>query len=358
MKISMKISAYSRIVTIALFCLFAGFSSAYAEQLQKRIVKSFNVNPDTKIIINNKFGTVHVNTWPKNQVHVEIEITVSAKNQKKTQELLDDINVMISDRISAGYLKFETEIGSSKGNVSFEINYVVDMPVKNDLNLSNSFGNVYLQNLEGNAEVKVKYGQLLAEDILGKSEILLTFGSGWNRIGSLNESDITVKYSKVNIESAGQLTLNDQFSDARLGKIGTLDLSCKYGDIKIEEVDHINGSGAFSGLDIGRLNGSIRVNGKYGDGITIDRISNGFTEIDITNEFSGVELWFEKGVRAQLDLRLSFGSFRTERGAFTFTHVVKNQNSSEYGGYINSENATAKVRINAKYGNIRLNVRD
>ncbi len=354
----MKMSTYSRLVTIVLLFLIAGYNSSFGEQLQKKIVKSFNVKPDTKIIVNNKFGTVHVNTWDKNQVHVEIEITVNAKNQKRTQELLDDINVAISDRIAAGYLKFQTETGSSKGNVSFEINYIIDMPVKNDLDLANSFGNVYLQNLDGNADISVKYGQLLAEDIRGTSEILLTFGSGWNRIGSLNTSDVTVKYSKVKIESAQNLTLDDQFSDARLGKIGTLDLKSKYGDIEIEEADHIKGSGAFSGLDIGQLNGSIRVNGKYGDGITIDRISNRFTEIDITIEFSGVELWFEKGARAQLDLRLSFGSFRTTKGAFTFTRVIKNQNSSEYGGYINSENATSKVRINTKYGNIRLNVLD
>lgn len=358
MRTFMKILPYNCLFVLSIVFLIAGYNVSFAEQLQKKIVKSYNVKPDTRIIIGNKFGTVHVNTWDQNRVNVEIEIVVSAKNQKKTQELLDNIDIEISEHIQAGYLKFQTEINSSKGNVSFEVNYEVKMPVKNDLDLSNSFGNVYLQNLDGNADIKVKYGQLLAEDITGSSKILLTFGSGWNRIGELNDARVTVKYSKVNIESANHLILDDQFSDARMGRVGTLELKCKYGDIEIEEVDHIKGNGAFSGLEIGKLNGSISVEGKYGDGITIDEVSKGFTNIDITNEFSGVDLWFEKGVRAQLDLRLSFGSFRTNKGAFTFTKVIKNQNSSAYSGFIISQNATSSVRIATKYGNVKLNVRE
>ena len=353
-----KMSAYNRISIFALFFILLGYDTSVGDQLEKKIVKSFNVKPDTRIIVNNKFGTVHVNTWAKDQVHLQVEIVVNGKNQKKTQDMMDDVSVTISDHIQAGYLKFQTEIGPSKGSRSLEINYIIDMPAKNDLDVSNSFGNIYLQNLEGNADITLKYGQLLAEDIRGKSEILMTFGSGWNRIGALGDADVTVKYSKVKIEAAGSLNLNDQFSDAKLGKIGALDLKCKYGDIEIEEVDEISGSGAFSGLEIGRLNKSISINGKYGDGITVEHVSNRFSNIDINIEFSGVELWFDPGARARLDLRLSFGSFRTDRGSFTFTRVIKNQNTSEYGGYLNSENATSKIRIDTKYGDIRLNVRE
>ena len=358
MKTLMRIYTYKHFLSLALFILFAGFNGIYAIELQKKIVKGFNVKQDTKIIVDNKFGTVHINTWSQNRVDVEIEIVAKGNSEKKTKSILNNISVDIDDRISAGYLKFQTQIESSKGNVSFEINYVVNMPAKNDLKLTNSFGNVYLQNLVGDTEITVKYGQLLAEDISGKSKILLTFGSGRTRIGALDDADVTVKYSKVDIESANKLKLDDQFSDARLGKLGSLELKCKYGEIEIDEVEHINGNGAFSGLLIGQLNGSIILSGKYGDGITIDKVSRNFTNIDISNEFSGVDLTFEKGVRAQLDLHLSFGSFRTVNGQFTFTRVIKKQNTSDYGGYIASENATAKVKISTKYGNIKLNIQE
>lgn len=352
----MKIDTYNRVVLLTIFVLFAGYYVAGATELQKKITKSFQVKQDTKIIVDNKFGTVHVNTWNQNNVTVEIEIIAKGNSDKNTKTILNSINIDIDDRIGAGYLQFRTQIESSKGNGSFEVNYVVNMPANNDLKLSNSFGNTYLQNLKGDAEITVKYGQLLAEDVSGKATILLAFGSGRNRIGSLNDGDVTVKYSKVNIESANKLKLNDQFSDAQLGKLGSLELNCKYGDIEIDEVDHIDGKGAFSGLRIGQLNGSIVLSGKYGDGVTIDKVSNSFTKIDISNEFSGVDLSFEKGVRAQLDLHLTFGSFKAVKGQFTFTRVIKKQNSSEYGGYIASDNAAAKISISAKYGNIRLNV--
>ncbi len=358
MRTLMRICTYKYFLSLALFILSVGSNGIYATELQKKIVKSFNVKQDTKIIVNNKFGTVHVNTWSYNRVDVEIEIVVKGNSEKKTKSLLNNISVDIDDHISAGYLKLQTLIESSKGNVSFEVNYVMSMPANNDLKLTNSFGNVYLQNLSGDAEITVKYGQLLTEDISGKSKILLAFGSGRARIGALGDADVTVEYSKIDIESANKLKLDDQFSDARLGKLGSLELKCKYGNIEIDEVEHINGNGAFSGLQIEQLNGSIVLSGKYGDGITIEKISRNFTNIDISNEFSGVDLTFENGVRARLDLYLSFGSFKAVKGQFTFSRVIKKQNTSEYGGYINSENANAKVKISTKYGNIKLNVLD
>jgi hypothetical protein len=105
---------------------------------------------------------------------------------------------------------FRTEIGKMQGNnhngkKGFEINYTVNMPKGNPLKLKNSFGDVYLANLDGKADLNVSYGSLKAENLThAESFVKVAFGSG--NIAYLKGGTLDVDYSKVNVERMGNLT--------------------------------------------------------------------------------------------------------------------------------------------------------
>lgn len=137
----------------------------FAQEDTRRISKSFNIKADTKIEINNKYGNVIINRWNKNVLELKVKIEAKGNTSSKTQKILDEIEIDISDRISSGKLSIETEIGEIRGNSSFSIHYEISMPDTNPLQLSNSFGNIYMGSYKGTLEVEVKYGQFQAEDL-------------------------------------------------------------------------------------------------------------------------------------------------------------------------------------------------
>src|SRR6476661_8753086 len=55
----------------------------------KRINKVFKVNATDKLDIENSFGKIHINTWDKNEITVEVVMIARANSEEKAQEILD-----------------------------------------------------------------------------------------------------------------------------------------------------------------------------------------------------------------------------------------------------------------------------
>ena len=155
---------YYKKTGIIFLVILLSITQLYAQKATKRISKSFNINGDTKIEIKNKYGNVIINKWDKNVLDLKVEIEAKGKTDSKTQKILDAIEIDISDRISSGYLSIETEISNISGNSSFSVHYEISMPNTNPMQLSNSFGSVYMGSYRGELEVEVKYGQFQAEE--------------------------------------------------------------------------------------------------------------------------------------------------------------------------------------------------
>ena len=327
----------------------------FAQEATKRISKSYDINSDTKIEIKNKYGNVIINKWDKNVLDLKVKIEAKGKSDSKTQKILDAIEIDITDRISSGQLSIETEIGSISGNSSFSVHYEISMPNTNPLNLSNSFGNVYMGSYKGNLDVKVKYGQLMAED-LDDASIRVEFSSAKCEIETLKSGKLDLRYSKMAIEDMGAVEISGQFSDLEIENAGSIELDGRYGNIEIENIKSLKGNIQFAGLDIEHLEESIMLETRHGDGINIDQVSNGFKEIDIEGQFSSIDITMESGSTAQLQFDLQFGNLKAHGEGINFTKVIKDHNTSEYKGYLAKSNAPSLIKVSTKYGNIRFDV--
>ena len=350
----MKNLFYKKTGLIFLVILIS-LSQLIAQEATKRISKSFNINSTTKIEIKNKFGNVIINKWDKNVLDLKVKIEAKGKSDSKTQKILDAIEIDISDRISSGQLSIETEIGSISGNSSFSVHYEISMPNTNPLNLSNSFGNVYMGSYKGNLDVDVKYGQLMAED-LDKASIRLDFSNSKCEIETLKSGKLDLRYSKMAIEDMGDVEISGQFSDLEIENAGSIELDGKYGNIEIENIKSLKGNLQFAGLDIENLEESIILEARHGDGINIDQVSNGFKSIDIEGQFSSIDITMESGAKARLQFDLQFGNLKAHGEGINFTKVIKDHNTSEYEGYLGKSNAPSLIKVSTKYANIRFDV--
>jgi len=328
--------------------------NVFAGGVTKRIAKSFNLKADTKIEISNKFGNVVINKWDKNVFDLKVEIIAEAKTDAKTQKLLDEIEIEITDRISSGSLSIASRLDlSHNGNSNFSINYEISMPNTNPLKLTNSFGNVYMGSYVGDLDVDVRYGQFQAED-LERAKLHIEFSNAKCEVETLKSGNLDLRYSKMSIDDLGDVEIESQFSDLEIGNAGKINLDGRYGKFEIGNVASLHGDIQFSGLDIKNLQETLVLETRHGNGISIDKVSSKFKIIDIEGEFSSIDLNMTKGTKALLDFELEFGNLKSYGEGINFNKVIKESNRSEYEGYLGSKDATATMNIRTKHGNIKV----
>lgn len=350
----MKLSYY-KFFTIFVLSVFLSANFSFAEKATKRVDRTFNINSNTKIEIHNQFGNVVINKWDRNVLDLKVTIEAEGKSESKAQKILDAIEVDISDRISSGSLKFETEIGNITGNSSFSVHYEITMPNTNPLEVSNNFGGIYMRSHKGDLDIEVKYGQFQAEDI-DRAKIRVDFSKSRCEIETLKSGFLDLRHSKVFIEEAGDVEVSSQFSDLEVEEVGVIELNGKYRKLELGRVKVLKGDIQFAELDIEYLEESLVLENQHGDGINIQKVSSDFKEIDIDGQFCSIELNLEEDTKAQLRFDLQFGNLKAFGDGINFNRVIKENNSSEYEGFLGDQNATASIKVNSRHGNIKLNV--
>jgi len=338
--------------TLIILILVCNYS--IASELSKVVKRDFKVNANTFIDINNKFGKVHINTWDKNEVHVNITIVVEGDG-RSSEDVLDDISIAFKDRISDNYLGITTTIGSSNNKSSYRIDYVISMPISNKLKIENSFGDTYLGDLSGDVEVSMKHGNLKAENLSGNSEITLSFGSSMSSIASVKKSYLNIKHSKITVDNAGTLQGDIQFSDLFIDKANTVDLVMKHGKLNVDEADEIIADMSFSDLLMDKLNQSAVLTLKYNK-LNIGEVNNGTQKIEVNGEFSDLKIGLDNSLKMQLTLNFDFANLKYKEGDFEFRKIIKDSKSKHFEGYIGDVNAKAAMRVNSKYGDLALYV--
>jgi hypothetical protein len=334
---------------------FASSVSVHAESEKRRSInKTYQVSGSTMVKLSNSFGKIHVETWDKNEVKVDIEIIVRASNDERAQNLLDKIDIHIEDGNPSSSLSFVTSIGNNKSgrSTSFEINYDVSMPKANSLDLKNSFGDTYLGDMSGDVDLNVQYGNLKAGELTGDCDVKLSFGSGFSEIDALMKGDLKVSYSKLGVEEMGELDVHSSFSTFETEKAVSMDLISKYGEVEIEEIDVLEADVNFSGFELGRVNKSIVLEIDYGGSVDIG-LSKSAKLLDIKSSFGPVNIELESGVNASIEARMSFCNLRYDEDMIEFDKIIKDNTSSEYEGKIGTGSGTV-IKITSKYGNVRI----
>ena len=125
-----------------IFLLFLVNTGTLWAQFEKKkeIIKTFDVDSDTELVISNKYGDVHINSWDKNVIDVKVTVTAKKRSESRALESLEKVHIDISE--SSGRIEFETEIRGNLSNRTGEhitIDYVVNMPKSNNMHVKNAY---------------------------------------------------------------------------------------------------------------------------------------------------------------------------------------------------------------------------
>jgi hypothetical protein len=301
----------------------------------KNYSKSYSVDGNDIINIDNRFGKITVNTWNKNEVKVDVQIKVGANDDDRAQKLLD--NVTIQDSKDGSNVYFKTSINSNDDNNSswsifgskhnnvrkIEINYTVYMPSRNPLNISNRYGSTDLPDLGGKVTINNSYGSLTAKALSNPgNRISVKYGSA--TIATLNGSDLDVAY--------GSLTL---------GECNKLNADISYGSAKI-----------------GRITTSGNINVKFSGALNIDEVDRNVKNLSVNSSYSSVKLGLNGDQNADFDITVRYGSFNY--GSHDLSITSKTPADGErgfnptktYKGHLGRGGTEKLITINANYGSV------
>jgi hypothetical protein len=316
------------------------------EQIQKGDVKekiknyskSYSVDGNDKLVINNTYGKVTVNTWTKNEVKVDVQIKAYANEDDDAQKMLD--NISITDSKENSVISFKTNIErtqNSDGNNFWgtwfsngktntrksEINYIIYMPAKNQLQITNRYGATILPDLQGKLIIENSYGSL----------------TGKNLSNPANE--IKVRYGSANIEN-----------------LGSSNLSVAYGSLNLGEADKLNADVSYSSAKIGKLTTSANINVRYSGGLQIADLDKNLRTLSVNSSYSTVKLGLPENENADIDVTVRYGSFNY--GSRTVNLVNQGQDDERhynttkvYKGKLGKGDANKVITIKSNYGSVK-----
>lgn len=265
MKATLKL--YSLLLTASVFTVLNSF--AFTNDLplvekKKTYSKSYTLEANELVTLENKFGEIKISTWDKNEVRVEVTMTAKGNTDERANYILDRLT--IEDRKNSSGVYFRTDINDGDRKYKnetykdegFSINYNVTLPSRNRLVVSNEFGPTIVPDFTGQISINSKFGALTTGKLANNKRVNVEFGSA--EIAGVSNGDLEIKFSRAIISN---------------------------------------------------LDGSVKARFEHCSGIKIN-VDNNAKDLDIRNDFTTLLLDVSKSLSANFNISTNFGEFRNK----------------------------------------------
>ena len=349
MKTLIKIALFT-----IMFILLLGIKGAKAhDDFTKVIKKEFAINPDGQLTINNRFGKVLCNNWDKNSISFEVTISVTARDQEEADHMFRRISIGFTDSPSQVTAMTSIQEGKSRNNGHFSVDYTVSMPVTINLDLTNKFGDIFINEVQGKAKINLGYGNLEVKK-LTNSDNMLDIRFGEANINWMKGAVLILKYSEMELDYAGSLRLESKFSNLDAKKIIALNVNFEGGKLNMENSSSVDSKSRFSDLEIQRIETSLNLDIQYGS-CEVHEMPPDFTVVNIRNKYGNVFVGLGEQAKYNLEADLKFCDldYPTDKAKFSFRSTSPTANT--YKGIIGgTESPAGKVTVHSEFGNVSL----
>ena len=339
------------------------FTAAFAgtEEYSKNLHKEYDANANTLLFIQNKFGDIDINNWDKNQVSIDVTITVDHTNEAKAKEMLDYINVSFNqsgDRIEAITTiddKFNRVNNFSFDKKEFSIDYKVYIPKNIKLNAENKYGSLFINEITGESVISVKYGNLkinkiLRENVKPLSEVNLAYSNG--TITECEWLNVNLKYSKLQIDKSKAIIAITKYSKLYVDNASSIVCESKYDEYRIGKITNFVATTAYTNFEFDQVSKKLDIDNRYG-GVSVGFVPKDFELIEIENEYGDIEIKIEPGASYNINAYAKYADIDYPSNARV--SKIKENTSLSVEGLIGSDsNTKSVVKVQTKYGDVEL----
>ncbi|MBT8210481.1 MAG: hypothetical protein KJP14_08130 [Eudoraea sp.] len=327
---------------------------------EKTINKEYNVNSNALLKVNNSYGTLTLSSWNEDRVVIEVHIKTNGNNEEKVQKKLDDITVEFeanSDMVSAKTKFNKNDSGwwswGKRNKVSMQINYTIKLPVKNSVHLSNDYGSIELDRIDGHAKISCDYGRLDIGELRGRNNELRFDYTSKSRIEYVNSAKIIADYSTYTIVKAGNLQINADYTNATVESMENLEYSSDYGGLEVGTLNNVSGSGDYVNVKLGTVHGNVDLNADYGS-IKIANLAEDAGNVSIRTDYTGIRIGYDPAYAFDFEISTDYAGVKGIEDFEVNISRVKNSDRY-YAGYHGQANSGNQLYITADYGSVTFN---
>ncbi len=314
-------------ITIVLLC----FSAYSQEVLTKTIDEVYRMTDTGELHLDNKYGNIDISGWDKNKISIKVDIKVTNKKKELAKSLLDrivinfkdvndfvDVSSEISEKNTSFFSRYFNKVNPfefDKSNV--EINYTIYLPINAEIDISNKFGDVIIDNWTGRLKAYVEHGDLWINEDISSAKITMKFGK--LRSKAIAYGTVSLKNGDVDIESSDKLLLKTSGTKIEIDDVKDLELISSKDDIEIQSVSRIDGELMFSNAQIQQVREKIILKMKVAE-LRIDQINQADAYVSINQESSDINIGIN-GLSFNFDAMLEQGLLRLPK---TFYNIENN----------------------------------
>ncbi len=324
---------------------------------EKTIKKEFTVNKDALLKVDNSYGNIEVMTYDGNTITIEVNIKTNGNDEDKVQKKLDDINVVFNG--SSSMVEAKTKFNDSKSwwnwgknNVNMEVNYIIKLPITNNVDLSNDYGSINLDKLEGRATINCDYGKITTKELMADNNAINFDYTNNSYFEYIKSGKINADYSGYTVGKTNKLQINADYTKSVIEVAEDVNYSCDYGSVQIDKANNVTGNGDYLTARLGDIYKNVDLKADYGS-IEIKQMTSNSGNLSIVSDYVGITIGYNTGYNFNFEFDLQHASLRDKEG-LEFTKQRVESSDKYYSGYHGSSNSGNMVKIKSDYGNITI----
>jgi len=351
----MKTLRIATILAATLFFVVGQSANVLAKKEGEKILleKTFEVNADANLEVDHEFGKVICTNWDKDEIAVKITAKWKGSDESRIQKMIEKVEIDVRGDRSSVKVRCKPGHKHSNQNNTLSLILEIQMPRSISLELSQKFGFALVETVDGPADISSEYGSLQINELNNaQNDISIEFGNG--SIKHLTAGDVDISYSEFNLETAGNISLNSEFSNITISqKVKILSIELEGGNLTIKKVGELTLEAEYSNTEIDELYTSLDLETQYG-GVEINYVSPDFTSISIENNFGSVDLTIDDEASYTFEAESEYGDISYPEKSATFSYK-KNTSSGFTGqGKIGKGEPKSTVSIESHYGSVSI----
>ena len=334
---------------LSLLLIVAVSFSLSAQDASKTYSETYDISKGVTLSTDTKYSDIELLTWEKDVVDILVEVEVEASSDNKAREILEKIEVHISK--SGNTVNLETEIDNGwSRNVKFEINITIKAPKYINLDVENSYGDLFIQEVSGLALLDLRYSNLKAGTLSRGNEkpynmIDLAYSNA--EVDEAGWVEVELSYSDLEINLSKMLFVESKYSKLIGEKAGGIITEGAYDKYYIDEIDSFVAELKYSGLKFEVLNKTLSLESAYTNA-KIMKLSKDFDEVDAALSYGNIYLNVESGASYKFEGEAKYGSVNIDTD--DKLSKTKENNSMRVWGTVGGS-AKSSMNLVTKYGN-------
>jgi hypothetical protein len=325
---------------------------------EKTIKREFTVTADATLKVDNSYGNIDIVTYEGSTISIEVFIKTNGDDMEKVQDKIKDIDVEFNASSSSVMAKtiFSKEKSKSwwnwgkNNNVNMSVNYIIKLPITNNVDLNNDYGSITLDKLIGRAEISCDYGKITTKELLADHNDIRFDYTNNSYFEYIKSGSINADYSGYTVGKAKSLDINADYTTSEIELAEDISYNCDYGSLKINNANTINGNGDYLTLRLGTIYKNVNVKADYGS-IKIEKMTANAGNIDIESDYCGITIGHDSDYTFNFDIDLEYASLRDAED-FEFTKKRIESSDKYYQGYYGNPNSKNIIRIKSEYGSV------